>query len=91
MAHHKDAIKRVKQSERRRLRNKHYKTRVRNLIKDVRSAIDDGDVEAAQARFRTAVSMLHRVAGKGIMPRATVARRIRRLNASVKQMAAPAE
>lgn len=84
MAHHKDAIKRIKQNAKRNARNRHYRTRMRNQIKAVRAAVDNGDKDAAQAEFRKAVSIIQRVASKGVIHRNQAARRISRLSAAVK-------
>ena len=40
MANHKSALKRAKQSETKRLRNKAVKTRVKHLVKNVHQAVD---------------------------------------------------
>jgi small subunit ribosomal protein S20 len=87
MATHKDAIKRAKQSERARIRNRHYRTMMRNRIKDVRAAVEAGKVADAQAALREAMSVIHRVASKGVIHRNQAARRISRLNAAVKKIA----
>lgn len=84
---HKDAIKRQKQSRRRRERNRSFKSRMRNQIKRVRTAIDDGDHATAQDEFRKAMSITHRLVSKGIIHRNSAARRLSRLNAAVKALA----
>lgn len=88
MAHHKDAIKRIKQNEQRRARNRHYRSRMRNRIKALRQAVATGDVATAQAELREAIRIIHRVASKGIIHRNQAARRISRLNKAVKAIAA---
>jgi small subunit ribosomal protein S20 len=87
MAHHADAIKRLKQSEKTRVRNRHYRTMMRNRIKDVRAAVASGNVADAQEKLRNAMSTIHRVAAKGVIHRNQAARRISRLNAAVKKLA----
>ena len=87
MPHHKDAIKRLKQNEKRRAHNRHYRSRMRNQIKKVRAAVESGDAELAQSELRTAMSIIHRNASKGIIHRNQAARRISRLNAAVKKIA----
>lgn len=86
MANHKDAVKRNSQSIKARARNRHYRTMMRNRIKDVRAAVQSGDVPTAQSAFREATSVIHRVAGKGIIHRNQAARRISRLNKLVKEL-----
>ena len=46
MANHKSALKRARQNEIRRIRNKSVKTRVKNIIKDLKLAIDGESKEA---------------------------------------------
>ena len=87
MAHHKDAIKRIKQNERRRAHNRHYRSRMRNQIRRVRVAIDAGKVDEAQEQLRLAVSVIHRNASKGVIHRNQAARSISRLNKAVKAIA----
>lgn len=87
MANHKDAIKRNTQNIRRRARNRHYRSMMRNRIKAVHGAVESGDVDSAQAALKDAMSTIHRVASKGIIHRNQAARRISRLNKMVKTLA----
>lgn len=86
MANHKSALKRARQSETRRLRNRGYKTRIKNAVKDVRSAVADNAPEQAQAKLRTAVSILQKTASKGVIKRQTASRKISRLSRQVHQL-----
>ena len=83
MAHHKDAIKRQRQNEERRLRNRGYRTRMRNQIRKVRAAVDAGDHATASTELAVAVKIIDRVAGKGIIHRKNAARRVSRLTRAV--------
>jgi len=87
VANHKDAIKRIKQNEVRRMRNRHYRSVMRNQIKRVRSAVKAGDKSTANAELSKAIGTIQRVAAKGIIHKNQAARRCSRLNAAVKQMA----
>lgn len=87
MPHHKDAIKRLKQNEKRRARNRHYRSRMRNQIKKLRTLIDQGEVDQAQVELRAAMGIIHRVASKGVIHKNQAARRISRLNKAVKKLA----
>ena len=87
MANHKDAAKRAKQALVRRLRNRHYRSMMRNRIKAVREAVASGNLPKAQESFQDAMSVIHRVAGKGIIHRNQAGRRISRLNKLVKKLA----
>lgn len=88
MANHKDALKRIRQNEVRRQRNKHYRSMMRTEIKKLNKAIDAGDAAAAQAQLPKAVSLIQRVAQKGIIHRKQAARRVSRLSNAVNKVAA---
>ncbi len=80
MATHKSAIKRARQSERRRLRNKSYRTRVKNVSRQVREAVAAGkSPEEVQASLRKAVSVIQKTASKGVIHKRKAARKISRL------------
>ncbi|VBB45964.1 30S ribosomal protein S20 [uncultured Desulfatiglans sp.] len=88
MANHASALKRARQSEIRRLRNKTYKTRVKGAVKDVRSALDSGATSNLEETFRSAVSIIQKTAGKGIIHRKKAARKVARLARRVQQVTA---
>lgn len=87
MANHKDALKRIRQNEVRRQRNKHYRSMMRTEIKKLNKAIDAGDSAAAQAQLPKTVSLIQRVAQKGIIHRKQAARRVSRLSVAVNKSA----
>ena len=64
MPQHKSAVKRVRQNERRRQRNVQKRSRMKSAIKRVRTAPDK---ETASAELQTTVSVLDRMAVKGII------------------------
>ncbi|MCP4396035.1 MAG: 30S ribosomal protein S20 [bacterium] len=83
MANHKSALKKIKQDEVRRMRNKAYKTRLKNIFKTVETAISESNKEAAQAALQEAVSTLDRTASKGIIHKNKAARKKSRLTKKV--------
>ena len=60
----KSVLKRIRQAEKARLRNKHYKPLVKTMIKKVKAAETR---EEAEKLFREAVSVIDKVAAKGII------------------------
>ena len=66
MANHKSALKRAKQNEVRRIRNKSYKTSTKKAIKEVRAAVADGSAEEARDRLAKAVSILQKTVSRGV-------------------------
>ncbi len=85
MANHKSALKRIRQSERRRKRNQHIRTQMRTVVKRCREAFESGDAEKAAAAFADAERSIRRAATKGVIPKKradrSVGRLAKRLNA----------
>jgi len=83
LAHHKDAIKRIRTSGEARKRNRANRTQMRGEIKELRQLIADGNAEGAQAALPDAVSILQKLARKGVIHKRNAARRVSRLAKSV--------
>ena len=79
MANIKSAIKRNKQNEKRRLRNRVYRGRARTFVQKAQLAINAGDKEKASEAVRVAVSSLDKAAEKGIIHKNNASRRKSRL------------
>ena len=79
MANHKSAIKRARQNELRRLRNKGTKTRIKSIVKDVRSSVGDASGEKTQVKLNTAQSVIDKASKKGVIHKRTASRKISRL------------
>jgi small subunit ribosomal protein S20 len=79
MANIKSQIKRNKQNETRRERNKAVKTALKTSTKKVQTAIADGDAETAATLQRDAARELDKAAGKGVLHKKTAARKKSRL------------
>ncbi len=87
MANHKSAKKRIKQTIKRTERNRFYRTRIKNITKAVREAVEAGDLEKANEAFKVANKKLHSFVSKGILKKNTAARKVSRLNKLVKELA----
>ena len=79
MANHKSAIKRARQNEIRRIRNRSVKTRVKSVVKNVRQAVAGGSGEALDAQLKEAQSAIDKAVKKGVMHKRTAARKVARL------------
>ena len=79
MANHKSAIKRARQNEIRRLRNKSTKTRLKNVIKDMNLAGSESSQQQAVQKFTAAQSALDKAAQKGVIHKKTASRKISRM------------
>ncbi|MCK5634960.1 MAG: 30S ribosomal protein S20 [Anaerolineales bacterium] len=79
MANTASAKKRVRQNEKRRMRNRVWLTRARSTVKQARIAIDSQDSAASVEAVNIAISELDRAASKGVIHRRNAARRKSRL------------
>ena len=80
MAHHKSAIKRIKQNDRRNARNKHVRTTLRTHIKRVREAVAAKDVALAKETLQVAIPYIDSAASKGVIHRSNASRNVSRLS-----------
>lgn len=87
MANIKSAKKRAKQAEARRQHNASRRSMMRTYLKKVDAAIDAGDKSAAQTSLQDVVSVLDRLAGKGLIHKNKASRHKSRLTAKVKALA----
>ena len=69
MANIKSQIKRNRQNEKRRLRNKSVKSSLKTAIRKFHEATEAGDVEKATALMRDASRKLDKAASKGVIHR----------------------
>ncbi|GAB6057177.1 30S ribosomal protein S20 [Desulfonatronum parangueonense] len=88
MANHPSAIKRHRQSLKAQARNKATKTRIKNAVKAVRQAVEQNDLEQAQAKLIQATAVLDKAAGKKVIHWGNAARRVSRLTAAVNRIQA---
>jgi small subunit ribosomal protein S20 len=80
LANHKSAIKRARQNEVRRLRNKSVKTKIKNVIKDLRLSVSETSKEETLKKLDMAKSSIDRAAQKGVIHKKTASRKISRLS-----------
>ena len=88
MANIKSQIKRNRQNEKRRIRNRIYRGRARTFVAKARTAIQSDTVENSTAAVAVAISALDKAVQKGIIHKNNAARRKSRL---VKHLAALAK
>jgi small subunit ribosomal protein S20 len=87
LANHKSALKRAKQNEVKKIRNVGYKTRVKNIVKEVRTAIAGNSQEQANESLKEAVSVIQKSASKGAIHKKKASRKISRLTRQANQIA----
>ena len=87
MANIKSAKKRIEVIDKKTLRNKMIRSKVKTVIKKVEAAIAAGDKEAAQANLLVAISEIDKAASKGVYHKNNASRKVSRLTAAVNKMA----
>jgi small subunit ribosomal protein S20 len=88
MANTASARKRIRQTERRTVRNQARKSRMRTFVKKVEAAISSGDKAGAAEALRAAQPEMQRAAGKGVTHQNTISRKLSRLSARIKALSA---
>jgi small subunit ribosomal protein S20 len=79
LAHHKSAIKRIRQSEKRRIRNRHIRSTLRSSLKKIGQSIEEQNVGEIKARLDKTISIVDRTARKGIIHKNKAARQVSRM------------
>jgi small subunit ribosomal protein S20 len=85
LANIKSQIKRNRQNQKQRARNRVYRGSARTFVKKARLAIESGDLDAARAATIQAASALDKAAQKGVLHKNNASRRKGRL---MKELAA---
>jgi small subunit ribosomal protein S20 len=74
MASHASALKAHRQNLVRREHNRELRSRLRGALRDIRSAIDSGDPGKVKDALRSTISLVDKMAGKGIIHRNAASR-----------------
>lgn len=69
MATHASALKAHRQSLKNREHNRQLRARLRTALKSIRSAVDANDLTAAKAALKQTVSLIDKMASKGVIHR----------------------
>jgi small subunit ribosomal protein S20 len=78
--------KRLRQNKVHQLRNNSVKTKMRGLIRKVRTAITAGDVDESKTTFQAAVKKIDQAAGKNVIHANKAARTKSRLSKAIKAL-----
>jgi small subunit ribosomal protein S20 len=88
VANHPSALKRHRQSEKRRIRNRSVKSKLKNLVRQVRESVATNNAEASTKSFAVAARALDKAVSKGVLHRNNASRRISRLARAVTRASA---
>ena len=84
MPSHKSCVKRIRVSEEERTRNRSFRSRLRQAIKDVRA---ETNREEALKKLKAATSVIDRAAGSGLIHKRTASRNKSRLAQYIAKLA----
>ena len=87
MAHSLSAVKRIRQNEKRKSRNRSHRSQLRTEIKKVRQALEESDVETARTMLPGIASLIDRMVKKGIIHGNTGSRYMSRLASQLSAIA----
>ncbi len=83
----KSSAKRARSSEKRRLRNKRVKTRMKTAIRQFMQTLQDEELDEASRALRNAVSCIDRAVSKGVLHRNNAARKKSQLHTRYNEFA----
>ena len=80
-------MKAHRQSLKHREHNRRFRARLRNALRSIRTAVDGNDLAAAKAALKGTISLIDKMASKGIIHRNAAGRYKSRLHARVSRAA----
>ena len=84
----KSALKANRQNVKRRVQNRQMRSRLRTALKAIRASLDAKDLDGAKSALRATVSIVDKMATKGIIHRNTAGRYKSRLTARMTKASA---
>jgi len=86
MAHHKSALKRIRQDVKRTTRNRSLKSDTRTVIKKLKVLIESKDIEKAREAYPLVQKNIDKAVTKGIIHKKTGSRYKSRLSLSISKL-----
>jgi small subunit ribosomal protein S20 len=83
VATHASALKAHRQSVKNREHNRQFRSRLRGALKSIRAAIDANDLTAAKSALKQTISLIDRMASKGVIHRNAAGRYKSRLTTRI--------
>ncbi len=85
MANTRSALKRIRQSEVRRQRNKQVKSKIKNTVRNFMNSLGEEDKETARQNLISVGRVIDKAASKGVIHKKTAARKKSRLAKKLNQ------
>ena len=83
MASHASALKAHRQSLKNREHNRQFRSRLRSALKSIRTAIDANDLTGAKSALKQTISLIDKMASKGVIHRNAAGRYKSRLQTRI--------
>jgi len=80
VASHASALKAHRQSLKNRERNRQYRSRLRNALREIRTAVDGNNLTAAKTALKQTISLIDKMTTKGVIHRNAAGRYKSRLS-----------
>ena len=87
MATHQSALKAHRQSVKNREHNRQFRSRLRNALKSIRTAIDGNDLKGAKSALKDTISLIDKMTSKGVIHRNAAGRYKSRLSSRLSSRA----
>lgn len=91
MANKKSAQKRVRQTEKKTERNRYYRTRIKNITRKLREAVEAKNQDVAAEALKMVDQSFQSFVSKGILKKNTASRKISRLHKLVNSLSVSAQ
>jgi small subunit ribosomal protein S20 len=82
----KSALKRIRQTKKRTLRNRAVKSKLKTLSKKVSLEVENKNEEAARKALREAIKAINKAVSKGVIHKNTASRKVSRLTRLVNSL-----
>jgi len=82
----RSAIKKHRQSLKRKVRNMHARSTLKTLVKELNTAIEQKNLTGSQEALKSVISALDRAASKGVIHKRTASRSIGRFSKRVHEL-----
>jgi small subunit ribosomal protein S20 len=80
VASHASALKAHRQSLKNNERNRQYRSRLRNALRDIRAAVDGNNLDGAKKALKQTISLIDKMTSKGVIHRNAAGRYKSRLS-----------
>ena len=89
MAQHKSAKKRIRQNDKKRIRNRHIRTTLRSTMKRFEQTLEKQNAEELKALVNKTISIVDTAASKGVIHKNKAARHVSQIRRKINSLLTP--